>query len=178
MEMRTVPEPVLPEAQQHEHRPSASLLQGARGKNWTRYLQLDAILAERRKEMTKAQQMGRALARSCAQTGRVRWRIMSVLCWTIGIILAISLGLMIGTAIRRLRGSPALQGSLGKAVYQFRPGEPACVRHWCGGDCDCTAAGHAEAPHLIFLHTEKTGGSSVECATQDPRLKPHWTNLQ
>ena len=44
-----------------------------------------------------------------------------------------------------------------------------CSMHWCFHRCcrNCTAppAAAAGRPHLLYLHTEKTGGTSIECAT-------------
>ena len=59
-----------------------------------------------------------------------------------------------------------------------------CTRHGCKRFCcnNCPqriAAGNATA-HVLFLHTEKTGGSSVECATAgNASLYAHgfWTNM-
>lgn len=49
---------------------------------------------------------------------------------------------------------------------------PFCTEHWCKKDSCCKRCSPANAtradgsarPHLMFLHTEKTGGSAVECA--------------
>ena len=55
-----------------------------------------------------------------------------------------------------------------------------CTNHRCVGDpgACCTSCKHiASGPHVYFLHVEKTGGSSVECATQKLVRAGMWTNM-
>lgn len=64
-----------------------------------------------------------------------------------------------------------------------------CMRHDCSRKDDlgrpnncCPAASPCKlAPgathHLLFVHVEKTGGSSVECATQEWARAGYWTNM-
>ena len=54
-----------------------------------------------------------------------------------------------------------------------------CKRHFCRGHCcpqKCATAPGA-SHHLVFLHIEKTGGSSVECASQFWERSGFWTNM-
>ena len=54
-----------------------------------------------------------------------------------------------------------------------------CTEHHCGRTCcpqPCRLAPGARA-HVVFLHVEKTGGSSIECATQAWQGQGFWTNM-
>lgn len=59
-----------------------------------------------------------------------------------------------------------------------------CSDHGCSHDCTnsegpcacCTKPCQA-AEHVLFLHTEKTGGSAVECASQPLVQAGLWTNM-
>ena len=64
----------------------------------------------------------------------------------------------------------------------------ACTRMWCSvyaskgrGCCESNKCKHQSAqmwPHVFFLHTEKTGGTSVECAVQQTLVQRGlWTNM-
>jgi len=52
-----------------------------------------------------------------------------------------------------------------------------CTSHWCGTSCDgCMSC--SPAARVLYLHTEKTGGTSVECATQRTLVAAGlWTNM-
>ena len=57
--------------------------------------------------------------------------------------------------------------------------EPYCTGHWCGPLCcplACSRIRGASA-HILFAHVEKTGGSAIECATQQWQRKGWWTNM-
>ena len=49
-----------------------------------------------------------------------------------------------------------------------------CRKHCCPQTCG-TAPGASH--HIVFLHIEKTGGSSVECASQFWERRGFWTNM-
>ena len=58
-------------------------------------------------------------------------------------------------------------------------GEPYCTGHWCAHRCcplNCSRISGASA-HILFAHVEKTGGSAIECATQQWQSKGWWTNM-
>ena len=67
---------------------------------------------------------------------------------------------------------------------------PFCSQHFLGnGACrQCLAAparqrslqakgGEWDKAHLLYLHAQKTGGSTLECATQGNQLQSRWTNM-
>ena len=62
--------------------------------------------------------------------------------------------------------------------YELIGNSPFCSDHGCGLGCCSQCRGSADRPHLLYLHIEKTGGSSIECATQQT-LVPQgiWTNM-
>ena len=80
-------------------------------------------------------------------------------------------------------GQSAPGGGAGAVAPYTPPFEythnPFCTSHWCSSGCaGCGASACARSAKLLYLHTEKTGGSSVECATQQTLVKAGlWVNL-
>ena len=58
---------------------------------------------------------------------------------------------------------------------------PFCSDHWCGKRSECCpqtcAVVEGASAHIGFVHVEKTGGSSIECATQWWQYHGFWDNL-
>ena len=58
---------------------------------------------------------------------------------------------------------------------------PFCSDHWCGKRSECCpqtcAVVEGATAHIGFVHVEKTGGSSIECATQWWQYHGFWDNL-
>ena len=67
-----------------------------------------------------------------------------------------------------------------QARYRFiKQGDTFCARHWCGKACcvrRCAKAPGASV-HFVYAHIEKTGGSSIECATQRWHDRGWWDNM-
>ena len=57
--------------------------------------------------------------------------------------------------------------------------EPYCTGHWCAHRCCPLACSRilGASAHVLFAHVEKTGGSAIECATQQWQRKGWWTNM-
>ena len=84
------------------------------------------------------------------------------------------------TPIRHVRPINTLTGSAFCAEHWFRTGLDACRR--CTGAAGPTPShfrNGTRRPHLLYLHIQKTGGSSIECATEGHRMVDDllWTNL-
>ena len=54
-------------------------------------------------------------------------------------------------------------------------GERACAA--CSKDSVRRRAKRHNKAHLLFLNTQKTGGSALECATEGNALSSRWTNM-
>ena len=53
------------------------------------------------------------------------------------------------------------------AVPHYLPNSPFCAQHWAGsGACAGKCAPTSSKPVILYVHIVKTGGSSVECATE------------
>lgn len=71
---------------------------------------------------------------------------------------------------------------MNSSFFKPWPGQPAapsqfCTEHWCGRGCCARCEQRAQRPRVLFAHTEKTGGSAVECATVDLALQGAWLNM-
>ena len=51
-----------------------------------------------------------------------------------------------------------------------------CAPHFCGVKC-CQACRPSNLTSVLFLHTIKTGGSSVECASRELEKRGVWVNM-
>jgi hypothetical protein len=74
--------------------------------------------------------------------------------------------------------APAPEPPWPKAAYGLRP-DGYCTDQDCGQDCCLTDCGVAPGAthHVLYMHTEKTGGASIECATQAWQAAGWWTNM-
>ena len=65
-----------------------------------------------------------------------------------------------------------------KPAYGLRP-DGYCTDQDCGQLCCLTGCGVAPGAthHVLYMHTEKTGGASIECATQAWQAAGWWTNM-
>lgn len=55
---------------------------------------------------------------------------------------------------------------------------PFCSDHSCGQGCCNKCSRQQSKPHLLYVHVEKTGGSSIECATEATLVQQgYWTNM-
>ena len=65
-----------------------------------------------------------------------------------------------------------------KPAYGLRP-DGYCTDQDCGKSCCLTGCGVAPGAthHVLYMHTEKTGGASIECATQAWQAAGWWTNM-
>merc|ERR1719469_1259663 len=85
----------------------------------------------------------------------------------------------------QLHGFEATNGEVLDPCFETKfEDDSFCAPHWpkfgtCATTCtESSFANGSSRPHLLFLHTEKTGGSSVECATQHTFAKMGiWTNM-
>ena len=50
-----------------------------------------------------------------------------------------------------------------------------CANHWCSATC-CQTCDQSQRP-ILFVHVEKTGGSTIECTTQHLADTGFWVNL-
>jgi len=74
---------------------------------------------------------------------------------------------------------PVPRIELQPATYHQYEDSGFCAVHGCDDHCcdkKCKLAPGA-THHILFIHIEKTGGSSVECAAQSWEYDGYWTNM-